>query len=210
MFPKNSTPGPGLLTGTSHEADAHQGWFMRGQRSTGTFWVQPLLSSTQSSQWAPVGQKVESRATADWRSAGREKKMMNQPVLEASEVLPQPGSLWQNYRDRTEGCKIDCTSADLTFKLSFNSPFLLTCSLRRGTEAGGSHFHVLICDSMDPCSSKVWSAGELYRIQCPGKSTATFSYAIIVADFVKHFQCNPMNPRLPLTPLIHVDTSWNK
>lgn len=37
LFPKNSAPGSGLLTMISHEADAHQGWFLKGQRSTGTF-----------------------------------------------------------------------------------------------------------------------------------------------------------------------------
>ena len=48
---------------------------------------------------------------------------MKQLVLEAPEVLPQPGSLRQDYWDRTGGCKVDCTSADLTFKLAFDSPF---------------------------------------------------------------------------------------
>lgn len=53
------------------------------------------LSPTQSSEQA--GLMEESRAVADWRGAGKEQKLVQQLVLEAPEVLSQPGSLWQGY-----------------------------------------------------------------------------------------------------------------
>lgn len=67
-----------MLSGTSHEADTHQGWFLRQQRGTETS-VQPL-SLTQSLQCGELWQRK-----AELKESRKGEQTGETTVLEESE-----------------------------------------------------------------------------------------------------------------------------